>query len=102
MAQQGRQWLVAACSGQRADLSLDGRQGLLGRPGVDRAPAWVAPYRLLLDAEAEEVKPLVDVADPGLGRRPAQAIGARTAAASCLSASACARLPATMITPSSA
>src|SRR6266511_2225451 len=33
-----------------------------GRPGVDRAPAWVAPHRLPLDAKAEEVEPLVDVA----------------------------------------
>jgi hypothetical protein len=44
----------------------------LGRVGVDgQLPA--ASFRLPLDAEAEEVEAMVDVADLGLRRREAQA-----------------------------
>ena len=60
-------WRVIVCT-----LAVDRGERLLRRVGVDeRLP--VPRLRLPLDAEAEEVEALVDVADPRLLLRQAQA-----------------------------
>jgi hypothetical protein len=101
-AQQVCERSVFGSAGQRPDLVDDRRERLLRRVGVDSfLPASVSPGSAL-DAPAEEVEPLIDVADPALLDRQRRPIGASTAPTSSQSASASARVPPTMTTKSSA
>jgi hypothetical protein len=85
--------------GERPYLVDDRVERFLRRVGVDGSFAASALPGAALDAPAQEVEALVDVADPRLRdrRRP---IGASTRLTSSQSASASSRLPATITTKS--
>jgi hypothetical protein len=101
-AQQVCERSVFRSAGQGPHLVDDRRERLLRRVGVDRGlPASASPGSAL-DVPAEEVEPLIDVADPALLDRQRRPIGASTAPTSSQSASASARVPPTMTTKSSA
>lgn len=73
LAQQlGERSMSLPASGP-AHLVHDRRERLLGRVGVDRSLAGSPLPAATLDALPQEVEPLVDVADPALLDRQAQA-----------------------------
>ncbi len=71
--QQVTERSVPCSTSQRSDLVDDRRERLLRRVGVDRCLAGPSSPGPALDAPPQEVEPLVDVADPRLGLRQAQA-----------------------------